>query len=120
MPDRLMQSSMHPMIQYKVIGYRVDNLKDSVMQEKPKPIPIEAKREYHIGLIYPHKPIYEGVLYVVQIIPGAHLSDEYLALFRKSPYTDQYHFNIHELTNCPYCNKQGPYELIDERRAPGA
>lgn len=95
------------------------NLKHGIMKSKPTEILPEAKREYHIGLDYPHKPKYEGILYKVIYVPSAHLSDEYMELYRDSPYTDQLTFNLHQIINCPHCNS-GLQELIDERRAPGA
>lgn len=120
MPERISQPSMHPMIQFKVIGYRVSSIDNAVMQEKPKPIPIEAMREYHIGLVYPHKPIHEGVLFTLTQIPGAELSEEYMKAFRASEYKDHFNFCVFQLLNCEHCIHKGPYELIDERKAPGA
>lgn len=112
MTDRLTQASLHPLIQFRVVGFRTMDVKGGIMQKAPKPLLPEAQREYHIGLLYPHKPHYEGVLYQVEYIPGAQLSDEYFAAFRATPYADQLNFNIWELSQCPHCNPR-TYELTE-------
>lgn len=112
--------SMHPFIQFKVIGYKTPELCEEKGLDKTGLVGPEGRREYHIGLVYSHIPNRQGVIYERVEVIGAHMSNEYKEIFQESDYTDEIVFNEHMLRNCSICNPPSKSPMIDERKAPGA
>lgn len=121
MPKEPRPEVLHPLIQFRVKGY----VNDSSVQRgelKPPTADGETRRKFHIGVLYPHVPIADGLLYEIEIAqPGAaHLPDIYTQAFGSSVYSDHLSYNWHIQKNCPLCNPHRKQEMIDERKAPGA
>lgn len=111
----------HPLIQFRVKAFaNEDNVKHGEVLGPAADV--ETRRKYHIGIVYPHVPIANGLIYEVEIAPGlsAPPPDIYKRAFDSSEYTDHVSYNIHIQKNCPLCNPPRKSEMVDERKAPGA
>ena len=93
------------MIQFRVVGYRIADVRRAQGMDVTNCATIEGMRKYQLNHIYPHIPDEVGVEYLQVEVPGTELSDEVKERFRSSGFTKLDVFMRAEVHNCPYCNR---------------
>lgn len=102
--------SSHPMIKFKVVGYRVRDVQRARGLDMTGCVSVEGMRRYQLGHTYAHKPIDEGVAYVEIEVLDFDLPEPVMEHFRRSGYTRLEVFMRAQLENCKICNPGAPTE----------
>lgn len=100
-----LETSSHPMIQFRVLGYRTVDEQRRKRLDATFCATLEGMQKYRIGLLYAHKPTEDGILYREEEVPGAHIPESVMDKFRGSGFTKLDVFMRAQLHNCKHCNK---------------